>query len=361
MGHIKKVLAMKELPRRKITPNMMWTDLCENVHLHYRNVRFDFSEVEFARFRAAMNHLGMAVEYCSNDYGYSEGDPNFLVQQKFEEPLNADSDYYTNRAVIEAQRDGTYHFHYRDLRLHFDEAEFEEIALAFSTALHVSTRTLPDEIFPYADVTEKTRETISLKFIQPYDEGHRPGVFDKEHREGIEYCKRLIVEGKTIRPILVDTRGQRLDGFKRYFAHKELKIDSIECYVDPFGKMGGQHNQSMVDDSRVPPDFSEKLIAAGKRLNSDVGDARLEGCEELKLIECLECGFENSVPTDSDYGDAFTCKKCGQMNGNNPVLYKNQCAKCGLFFETRTASASTSRWECEKCKTWNDNELREAI
>jgi len=294
MGHIKKVLAMGMLPRRSVTPNMMWTDLCENVHFHYRNIRFDFSEVEFARLRAAINHLGMAVEYCSNEYGYSEGDPNFLVQQKFEEAIIADSDYYPDRVTIEHQKDGTVHFHYRDLRLHWSEREFEIIAELFCQAQEdIDTGA---NKFPHADVTEKTRVEVNIDQIQPYDEGHRPLVFDKDHREGIEYCKGLIEEGKKIRPILVDTTGQRLDGFKRYFAHLESGLKTIECIIDPFGKMGGQHNQSMIDDDKT------------------------------------------------DWA---------------PKVYKNKCSKCGTQAYPRTATTQILRWTCNACGAWNDNAVAE--
>lgn len=250
MGSIKKVLAMGKLLARSVTANTIWTDLCENVHLHYRNVRLDFSEKEFAVFRAAINHLGMAVEHIAEENKYEEGDPNFLIQQIFKEPLNTDSDYYPDRALIELQRDRTVHFHYRDLRLHFSEKEFIDLSEMFCKArdLHKSITSPDGADFPYKDVKEKTRVSLNLGMIQPYDDGHRPMVFDEEHRSGISYCKGLIQGGKRIRPILVDNRGQRMDGFKRYMAHLELEIKQIECIVDPFAQMGGQSNQSMIDD-----------------------------------------------------------------------------------------------------------------
>ena len=245
MGKIKKVLAMDKLLARNVTPNTIWTDLCENVHLHYRNVRLEFSEKEFALFRSAINHLGMAVEFVAHEAKYEEGDPNFLNQQVFKEPLSTDSDYYPDRAVIELERDRTVHFHYRDLRLHFSEQEFLTLSDMFIKARE-TYGSIPE--FPHKDVKEKTRVKIDIDLIQPYDEGHRPMVFDDDHRAGIEYCKGLIEGGVKIRPILVDIRGQRMDGFKRYMAHLELEIKQIECIVDPFAQMGGQGNQSMIDD-----------------------------------------------------------------------------------------------------------------
>lgn len=247
MGEIKKMLAMSEIEPRTITPNGIWCDLCEDIHLHFRNTRFDFSEVEWAEFRAAVNNLGMAVEKTSEDKNYREGDPNYLIQFMFNHSLKSDSQYYPNRCLIELQRDNTVHFHYRDLRLHWTISEFKTIAKMFIEALNAFKY---QREFPYKNITEPVRDWIDIDLIQPYDAGHRAMAIDEEHRDGIEHVKILINQGKIIRPILVSAEGQRLDGFKRYMAHLELGIKKIECVVDPFGTMGGQHNQSFLDDDK---------------------------------------------------------------------------------------------------------------
>jgi hypothetical protein len=270
--------------------------------LHYRNVRFDFSEKEFALFRAAVHQLGMTVERVACEEDYREGDPNFLIQQIFNEPLDEDSDYYANRATLELQRDGTVHFHYRDLRLHFSMEEFAILMSLFvdaNAAMADLEIELKDEINEsIAAVENPTRMMLPVSRIQPYDEGHRPGVFDKSHRDGIEYCKKLMNEGKKIRPILVDTSGQRLDGFKRYFAHLEFGKDFIKCIVDPNGRMGGQHNQSMIDDDDPVTEKLEPKISKGHR-----------------------------------------------------------CNDCGHLQWPKTDEAETIRWECEKCHSWNEVEM----
>ena len=104
--------------------------------------RLDFSEKEWAHFRAAINHLGMAVEHCSEENDYKEGNPNFLIQQIFNHPLKTDSDYYKNRFTLELQKDNTVHLHYRDLRLHFTLPEFEDIAEMFRKATIILTSSL---------------------------------------------------------------------------------------------------------------------------------------------------------------------------------------------------------------------------
>jgi len=247
MGKIRKVLAQEKIEPRYITADKIWGDLCEDIHLHYRNIRFDFSALEWANFRAAINHIGMGLEYTIEKYDYKEGDPNFLVSVYYNTPVSTDTKYYPNRVVVEFQRDNTVHFHYRDVRLHWTLPEFLQIARMFTEALE-KYHNLKE--FPFKDVKEKTRVKVPIDDIQPYDPGHLPLEPDRweNHTAGIEYVKKLIKEGKKIRPILVATNGQRLDGFKRYMAFKELGYKEIECIIDPFGKAGGQHNQSMLED-----------------------------------------------------------------------------------------------------------------
>lgn len=248
MGAIKKVLSAIRISPRYLTARGIWGDLCENIHLHYRNLRLDFSVKEWAAFCSAINSIQKGIEFSIEDKKYREGDPNFLLQVQYNVPLDSDSNYYPNRSLIEIQQDNTVHFHYRDIRLHWTSDEFEVIAGQFAEALIKYKKDWEILKFIHHSVKVPTRYWLIMDVVQPYDEGHRPLAIDEEHREGIEYVKQLILSGKTIRPILVDTRGQRMDGFKRYMAAKELGHKQIECIVDPNARMGGQHNQGFLDD-----------------------------------------------------------------------------------------------------------------
>lgn len=245
MGDIKKVLAMGELPYRSVTPRGIWSDLSENAHLHMRNVRMEFSEDEFARYRNAVHSLGMAMEKHAEATDYREGDCNGGTTFNWHGGLKEDSDYYPNRCTIELGRDNTVHFHYRDLRLHLSLDEFTQIAGLFSESIRMLYR--PGD-FPVSDVSKPTRVTVPIDRVQPYDAGHKPMADDKEHRLGIDYMKSLIANGERLRPILVAPNGQRLDGYKRYMAQLELGQKEIEVIVDPNGRMGGQAGQSAIDD-----------------------------------------------------------------------------------------------------------------
>ena len=100
--------------------------------------------------------------------------------------LPSNSEYFTNRATIELQKDNTVHFHYRDLRLHMTIGEFKKITDMFvSSVAELATCEVFE--FPDADVKEPTRRVVLISDIQPYDTGHLPLAEDREHREGIEY------------------------------------------------------------------------------------------------------------------------------------------------------------------------------
>lgn len=246
MGNIFKHLASRILPKRSITNDQVWTDLCENIHLHYRNVRLDMSEEEWAEFVCAIRSLHLAMDKAAAKYRYEEGDPNFLVHLSYNHPLKPSSRYYPNRATLEFEKDETIHFHYRDIRLHLSLLEFNELASMFAEAKNKMDSIKPS---PFKDIEKPVRVMVPIDWVQPYDAGHRCLAIDDEHRAGIEKCKELILSGKKIRPIHVSIDGIRLDGFKRYMAFKELGYKEIEAIVDPFPEMKGQQaHQSWIDD-----------------------------------------------------------------------------------------------------------------
>lgn len=182
MGEIKKLLGADKIPFRTITSNMIWGDLCENIHLHYRNLRLDFSHKEWAHFRAAVQMIGLNVEEQIEKTGHREGDPNFLIQIKYNEPLRTDSRYYPNRFTLEVQKDNTVHMHYRDLRIHMTYEECEKIADMFIEARETMKQSIE---FPFKGVLEKKFAILPIDSIQPYDRGHLPLAEDTDHRNAI--------------------------------------------------------------------------------------------------------------------------------------------------------------------------------
>jgi hypothetical protein len=140
-------------------------------------------------------------------------------------------DYFATRLVVEECEN--IHVHYRNLRLEFSIDEF----YVFADAITKASRSLEKRV---------SLVKLSLEKIDPYNATHPRGFenTDKQHREGIELVKGLIKQGKKILPILVksmpDGTYLRQDGFKRFFAFKELGYKEIDCYVSPIAKFGGQ-------------------------------------------------------------------------------------------------------------------------
>lgn len=146
-------------------------------------------------------------------------------------------DFFSTRLIIELCEN--IHLHYRNIRWEFSYEEFLQFADTVNNAV-VNLKRI------------KMREKILLVDINPCDGVHGE-IPDKEHREGIEVLKPIIQSGKKILPILVipvegkPYKYQRLDGYKRYYAFKELDYTEIECFIDKNAKGGGQEGMSWVE------------------------------------------------------------------------------------------------------------------
>ena len=238
MGDIKKVLYHCDLGQREVEPAGIWFDFCENCHLHFKNYRFDFSPREWDTFYYTLASIYDKSVEVAKQTGWKE-------QKEFSETMTIStkepfdfSDYYPYRLVIEWQRDNTVHIHYREFRLRLSEKEFDMLADAFAEAKKEKDKYREPNFKP-------GKQTVAIDDVQPYDEGHKCGVLDVDHAWGIKMAKKLIKDGKKLRPILIRPDGQRLDGFKRYMAQKEMGFKEIEVIVDPNGKMGDQKGESL--------------------------------------------------------------------------------------------------------------------
>lgn len=112
MGRIAYILKKKKI---NIPPlnNRFTVELCENVHIHYRNLRLEFSKEEFLHILSLLQNIDInrVKNFECSDYAYEE-----LVKD-FNLP---DETYYNKRLQIEQQIEGHYHLHYRNLRLEFN-------------------------------------------------------------------------------------------------------------------------------------------------------------------------------------------------------------------------------------------------
>jgi hypothetical protein len=141
--------------------------------------------------------------------------------------------YFADRLVVEECEN--MHIHYRNLRLEFSDSEFIQFAGCIRKA--------------FAEFVKKHSVSVPIDLISPYNSTHPEGFenTDKHHREGIDLIKRDMQDRKEILPILVKPNGDgylRMDGFKRYFAFKELGHIVIPCFISANAKRGGQDGLS---------------------------------------------------------------------------------------------------------------------
>lgn len=146
MGRNVAVLAERTLPPRRPSTGRMLIDLCENVHIHHRDIRTEFSVNEFRQYVAHLNDCARDIEgYLADNPEYREGGyrNTILVATGRAKLLDASPEphrpmYWPDRMrveLIEPHSMGSVHVHWRDFRLHVTLAELREMAQGLSDAV----------------------------------------------------------------------------------------------------------------------------------------------------------------------------------------------------------------------------------
>jgi hypothetical protein len=143
MGNTLKLLAERELPERTPGYGRMVVDLCENIHIHRRELRQEFTLPEFFEHLANLNRYAEKVcEYLRLNPEYEEQvyrDALLICGPDIirESPKPNESAYFPNRLRIELEHPhsmGEAHVHWRDYRLHLTLAELRTMVEAFKEA-----------------------------------------------------------------------------------------------------------------------------------------------------------------------------------------------------------------------------------
>ena len=113
MGKIKRVIHSSIVPIPQQNTRLT-VELCENVHLHYRNLRLEFHKNEFADILMLLQSIPL-TEVMSFAYG-----PDKFKELIRFNMLTAESEF-NDRLQIEEQVEGHYHVHYRNLRIEVDD------------------------------------------------------------------------------------------------------------------------------------------------------------------------------------------------------------------------------------------------
>lgn len=110
MGLIKRIIEYMKVG--KPPHNTRFTvELCENVHVHYRNLRLEFSPDEFVRILDRLKQIDLSIV---KNFKYSPDSFREIVHLTLPEKTEFD-----DRLQIEEQQNGQTHIHYRNLRLEF--------------------------------------------------------------------------------------------------------------------------------------------------------------------------------------------------------------------------------------------------
>lgn len=86
-------------------------ELCENVHVHYRNLRLEFSPDEFVRVLDSLKEIDLSAV---RNFRYSQNSFREIARLTLPEKTEFD-----DRLQVEEQQNGQTHIHYRNLRLEF--------------------------------------------------------------------------------------------------------------------------------------------------------------------------------------------------------------------------------------------------
>jgi hypothetical protein len=239
MGHVIKRLTQEAIPDKPtLMASRMTVEKCENIHLHYRNFRFEFSEEEFQFFASTIAQAKERLDDHPEETEFLS-----LVETL---GLQTSPAFWPNRITTEANL-GAVHLHYKNFRLELTKDEYVQ----FSENIAKSRKML-NEVKGFVAM-------VPLEYINPFDGGHYINPHDKtkfichdqeQHEEQIEKIKEAIQNKEKIRPIAAlweqDLPLQRMDGFCRYWAHKDLDIPGIEVILCPLAYAGCQDKKPFV-------------------------------------------------------------------------------------------------------------------
>lgn len=135
MGVIKKMLYRSNLLGKQRHQHF-FLDMEENIHIHYRDLRIELSRGEFEDICDAFRKQSQELQTIINEKNYQDGKlPNANqddVRIWTESLLKHDVKYHQQRFSLEECSDG-FHFHCRNYKLLFNEAEFRQIAKLFKS------------------------------------------------------------------------------------------------------------------------------------------------------------------------------------------------------------------------------------
>ncbi|MBI5437362.1 MAG: phosphotransferase [Nitrosomonadales bacterium] len=169
MGVIKKMFHRGNILGKQ-RHRHFFLDMEENIHIHYRDLRIELSRGEFEDICDAFRKQSQELLTIINEKNYQDGKlPNANrddVRIWTESLLKHEVKYHPQRFSLEECSDG-FHFHCRNYKLLFNEAEFRQIAKLFKNL---------DIDSPYAATYDEVLELLEVNDVDfVLDMGNVPG------------------------------------------------------------------------------------------------------------------------------------------------------------------------------------------
>jgi len=129
MGKIVRILGTQKVPSsQRLCNTRLCVDLAENIHIHFRDTRIEFSVEEWRVYAALIAQANAGIE-AAVAKGYKEGTDK--GQGKWTAPsLGKESDYWAERLQLEENANGSYHLHWNEARIEMRPetvAEFKKV------------------------------------------------------------------------------------------------------------------------------------------------------------------------------------------------------------------------------------------
>jgi hypothetical protein len=266
MGAVKQLLARRTLSDREKHNSRLFVDLCENIHIHYREYRLIFSLDEYFEFadivdkstRDVRNYLANNPEYREQEY------PTTIMiacgvdrQRKFlqNSPKPNQSAYHNNDFAVELQEEHVtdeIHVHWRDLRIALNRENFKDVADAFREATEALGTFEKDHAYQRQEHLDRKIDglnnaaldgervqgatSIAIKDIRSFWHDDLKSQW-KHDGDYIRFLKAKIQNNEAITPIVVtepqDGMHTIVNGHHRYFAAMESGLARIDCVVLP--------------------------------------------------------------------------------------------------------------------------------
>jgi hypothetical protein len=273
VGKVKQQLDGFELPGREAHNSRMFVDLCENIHIHYREFRIVFSLDEYFEFVDILTRSTEDVRsYLAQNPDYREGVyPTTLIvaggpaqQLKLlqNSPQPNQPVYFSRHFAIELQDQSVVdeiHVHWRDYRLALPREHFKLIADSFARAkaqllefeAHNDYQRTAHRDRAMADFATEARtyathrahimgeQMVALADIRNrYDADSGQAATAptwKPDPAAIAHLVACYASGQAMPPIILstETNGQQqvIDGNHRLHAARQLGLQQVNCIV----------------------------------------------------------------------------------------------------------------------------------